>query len=109
MIVEKKVEIYKTDFGIEPFSVWFNSLDNYIASRILDRIERLKDGNLGDWKSLRGGLFELRMHFGAGYRVYFSIQNGEVIILLCGGRKSQQQKDINQARRYLFDYKRRFL
>ncbi len=105
----KKVRIYKTDLGVKPLSVWIESLDTSIATRIYDRIERLAQGNLGDYKSLGGGLYEFRLHFGSGYRMYYFEVNGEVIVLLCGGNKAKQRKDISNARKYMVDYRRRYL
>lgn len=66
--------------------------------RIRKRILRIEDGNLGDYKSLGDGVFELRFFFGAGYRVYFGIIGETVVLLLCGGDKSTQNKDIKKAK-----------
>ncbi len=84
MITERKVKLYKTDRGIKPLSVWIETLDPSDAKRIYDRIERLRKGNPGDCKSLGGGLYELRLRFGPGYRLYYFEVKGKVIILLCG-------------------------
>ena len=67
------------------------------AARIVARIRRMEQGNLGDSKSLRGGLMEMRIDYGPGYRVYFLRQGTAIVILLCGGDKRTQQKDIRRA------------
>ena len=71
------------------------------------RLERLRLGSFGDARSLGKGLFELRVDFGPGYRVYFVVEGKSVVVLFCGGDKSTQQKDIRRAREYLADYRRR--
>lgn len=81
------------------FSKWLSKLrDRKAIARILVRIESLRQGNTGDSKSLGSGLHELRIHFGPGYRVYFTRKAGLVVLLLCGGDKSSQSKDIARAR-----------
>lgn len=81
------------------FSEWLRNLkDKRARGRIADRIDRLEDGNPGKSRSVGEGVVELKIDFGPGYRVYY-IQRGEVlIILLCGGDKSTQQKDIQRAK-----------
>ncbi|MBQ0798296.1 MAG: type II toxin-antitoxin system RelE/ParE family toxin [Porticoccaceae bacterium] len=69
------------------------------------RIESLRQGNSGDSKSLGTGLHELRIHFGPGYRIYYTRKSGLVILLLCGGEKSSQSKDIAHARKILAELK----
>lgn len=81
-----------------PFSDWLSSLDRQIKARVLTRIDRVRRGNFGDTKSVGEGVFELRLNFGPGYRVYFGRQGETVIILLCGGRKDSQTKDIERAK-----------
>jgi putative addiction module killer protein len=81
------------------FAKWLLKLrDRKAIAKLLVRIESLKQGNLGDSKSLGSGLHELRVHFGPGYRVYFTRKSGLLVILLCGGDKSSQSKDIVKAR-----------
>jgi len=81
------------------FSKWLSKLrDRKAIARILVRIESLRQGNTGDSKSLGSGLHELRIHFGPGYRIYFTRKAGLVVLLLCGGDKSSQSKDIARAR-----------
>jgi putative addiction module killer protein len=77
---------------------WFNSLqDKQVKTRILVRIDRLQDGNAGDVAPVGEGVSELRLHFGSGWRVYYTERNGQIIILLAGGNKSTQTKDIKLA------------
>ena len=84
------------------FDKWLAGLrDAKGKARILARLESVRLGNLGDSKSLGGGLHELRVHAGPGYRVYFIQRREVLIVLLCGGDKSSQQRDITRARRLL--------
>lgn len=77
---------------------WFASLqDKQVKARILLRIDRLQDGNAGDAAPVGEGVSELRLHFGSGWRVYYTERNGQIIILLAGGNKSSQAKDIKLA------------
>jgi len=87
-------KIYTT----EVFDLWFGSLrDSLTRRRIQARIDRVEDGNLGDHKSLGEGVFELRIHHGPGYRVYFAQRGEAIVILLAGGDKSSQARDIQIA------------
>lgn len=90
------IEIRKTDV----FAEWLDSLRDIRArARILVRIERLAAGNPGDVKSVAEGVAEMRIDYGPGYRVYFIKRGNELIILLAGGDKSTQDKDIKSALR----------
>lgn len=101
----KTVIVYQDQSGREPFADWLNGLrDASTRRRILRRLLRLEQGNFGDFKYLGEGLGELRFFFGAGYRVYFGEDGDTVVILLCGGDKSSQRKDIRRARRYWQEY-----
>lgn len=80
------------------FNQWLASLrDREARSRILVRIRRLTLGNPGQSRSLKGGISELKIDAGPGYRVYYTIRNGSLILLLCGGDKSSQDNDIQLA------------
>ena len=81
-----------------PFDKWFDKLDASLQARIDVRLDRVRLGNFGDRKSLEGGIFELRFQFGAGYRVYFGLSGNQIVILLVGGSKKTQKKDIKTAR-----------
>lgn len=83
--------------GHSPFADWFNSLDAVTAARVDRYIRRLETGNFGAAKSLREGVFELRLDFGPGYRVYYGCEGRTLIILLGGGSKRRQSADIAAA------------
>ncbi|HHF4118337.1 type II toxin-antitoxin system RelE/ParE family toxin [Haemophilus influenzae] len=81
------------------FDSWLSKLKNLrTKAKINARIKRLQFGNFGDIKSVNDGIFELRIDEGQGYRIYLKNQNGVLVILLCGGDKSTQEKDIKQAK-----------
>lgn len=87
-------EIRKTD----RFAKWVDSLGDIQAkARVLVRIERLASGNAGDVKPVGGGVSEMRIDYGPGYRIYFIQRGSELIILLAGGDKSNQSRDIKAA------------
>lgn len=80
------------------FLAWLMGLrDVQARARIAKRIDRLAQGNFGDAKSVGGGVSELRFDFGPGYRVYYTMRGKVVVILLCGGDKGSQQRDIERA------------
>ena len=104
----RTVRTYVTPDGREPYREWLRSLkDKKVRSIIRQRMARLRRGNLGDHRRLTGDLYELRIHYGTGYRVYFGDLGGIVVILLCGGTKETQQRDIQQAKTYWSNAKRR--
>lgn len=81
------------------FSDWLARLPNKKGqARILDRIRSARDGNFGDCKALGGGVSEMRVHFGPGYRVYFAREGERIYLLLLGGDKSGQKRDIQRAK-----------
>ena len=84
------------------FAKWLTNLrDVKGKARVLARLESCRLGNLGDCKSIGGGVKELRIHAGPGYRVYFVQRRKIILLLLCGGRKSSQSRDIEKAQRLL--------
>ena len=91
-----KIEEY-TESGHSPFADWFNSLDPVTAARVDKYIRRLEAGNFGAAKALNEGIFELRLDFGPGYRVYYGRDGKAIIILLGGGSKRRQAADITAA------------
>lgn len=96
---------YLTEKGKEPYSEWINSFkDKTIKARISKRILSIGDGNFGDHKYLSDGVYELRCHFGSGYRIYYGKDGDKIILLLCGGDKSTQVKDVIKAKEYWQDY-----
>lgn len=101
----KKLKIYDTSDGKRPYSDWLYGLrDVATVARIRARIDRVEEGNLGNYKPLGVGLYELKFDFGAGYRVYFAIDGDEIILLLMGGDKGSQRRDIEKARQFWTDY-----
>ena len=86
-----------TEHGRSPFAEWFNALDAVTAARVDRYLRRLEVGNFGAAKPLREGVFELRMDFGPGYRVYYGREGRTIIILLGGGSKRRQDTDIAAA------------
>jgi len=101
----KRVLFHQLPNGKEPFVDWLNAMkDAKSRRRVLQRLSRLESGNFGDCKPLKDGICELRLHFGSGYRVYYAEQGDTVVILLCGGDKSTQSKDIAKAKEYWKSY-----
>lgn len=89
----------------QTFQKWISALkDRDGRARIVDRIKRLANGNFGDARSVGGGVEELRMHFGPGYRVYFLRKGNRIIVLLSGGDKSTQAQDIKRAKALAEDW-----
>lgn len=100
-IPPKVLKVYATEDGREPYTEWLESLKDYVTrSKIIRRIERLKQGNYGDCKSVGSGVRELRFFFGSGYRVYIGESANDLVILLCGGDKDSQDRDIEKAKEY---------
>jgi len=88
---------YEIRQGFE-FSKWFEKVkDRSVKIKLLARLARIENGNFGDHKNISQNLFELRFNFGPGYRIYYTIQNDVVVLLLAGGDKSSQKKDIKKA------------
>lgn len=101
----KTVIVYHDQSGSEPFSDWLNRLrDPITRRRILKRLMRLEHGHYGDFKQIGSGVNELRFFFGAGYRVYFGEDGNTIVVLLCGGDKDSQSRDIRRARAYWQEY-----
>ncbi len=104
---KKEIIFYQTETGKKPFYNWLSSLDKKTKERILVRLDRLQDGNLGNFRYLDNDLYELKLHFGSGYRIYFGNYKDIIVLILCGGDKSSQTQDIKKANRYFDDYKER--
>jgi putative addiction module killer protein len=99
---------YRTVEGRFPYREWVQSIaDKTTRAAVLARVDRLAFGGFGDWKSVGGGVCELRIHIGSGHRVYFGREGTAVVILLCGGEKRSQAADIKQAQKYWKDYEKR--
>ena len=97
----KKIEIF--EYGDNaPLKKWIDSIDNSLRRRIINRINQIEEeGHFGDFKVIDNEIKELRFKFSLGYRIYFHETNNVIILLLCGGNKSTQSKDIKKAKEYL--------
>jgi|SRR5688572_1902410 len=103
-----ELRYYQTAAGVSPFTRWLQSLSDARArAKIQARLARVTVGNLGDARSVGNGVMELRIDWGPGYRVYFVRFHNMLVLLLCGGDKRTQQKDIERAKAYFEDYKTR--
>ena len=80
------------------FQDWLDALSDKRAQiRIVARLRQAEGGNLGDWGAIRGGLSEMRVHFAPGYRLYFTRRGRVLVVVLCGGKKATQARDIKRA------------
>ena len=101
----KQVVVFADRTGKEPFTDWLEGLrDPTARRRLLSRLRRVEQGNYGDCRALRDGIYELRFTFGPGYRVYFGQDGNTIVVLLCGGDKSTQTQDIERAKAYWQEY-----
>ena len=91
------IEKYELPNGTSPYDEWFDALSIDYQARIDARLDRVSLGNFGDCKSVHGGVYELRFSFGPGFRIYFGKYLNSIVLLLCGGDKSTQKKDIKTA------------
>ncbi len=101
------VREYNDRNGQSPYAAWFNRLAAQAAAKITTALTRLATGNFSNVKGVGAGVFECRIDFGPGYRVYFGKDGERLVILLGGGTKKRQQQDINAAHANWHDYKRR--
>jgi putative addiction module killer protein len=102
-----ELRYYLTPDGRSPFENWFSSLDPAAAAKVTVAVARLEQGNLSNVKGVRRGVLEYRINFGPGYRVYFGLDGEVLVILLTGGTKKRQQRDIAAAIEMWADYRRR--
>jgi len=100
---------YLDQINHSPFARWFDDLDGQAAARVGIALGRMEGGNLSNTKSVGEGVNEYRIDFGPGYRIYFGRDGMTVVILLGGGTKKRQQRDIAEAKERWADYKRRKL
>jgi putative addiction module killer protein len=99
---------YLTPEGRCPFQEWIESVrDRAVKHAVLARINRIRAGTLGDWRSVGKGVFELRVDLGPGYRIYFGREGKTAVVLLTAGEKRSQDADVNRAREYWRDYEAR--
>ncbi len=99
-----EVRRYVDERGVRPIEVWLSKLDKKTQTRIEARLDRIIDGNFGDHKLIAEGLYELRFFFGPGYRIYYAVVEERIILLLAGGDKKSQAKDIKIAKMMWNDY-----
>jgi putative addiction module killer protein len=100
-----EIKEYVTAQGHNLFRRWVDRLDKTVQERVYARIRRMAAGNFGKGRHLGGGMHEAIFDFGPGYRAYYGCHEGKMILLLCGGDKSNQAKDIQLAAAYWLDYK----
>ena len=101
----KEIKFYRLPNGKEPVKDWLLGLDKSLRVKVIRRIERIYDDNFGDFKQIESNLYELRFTLGKGYRIYYTIQNDVLVLLLNAGDKSKQSKDIELAKTYLKNIK----
>ena len=102
-----KIIIYSTSTGKEPYSDWEDGLDIATQTIIKNRLDRVTLGNFGNAKMIKGGegIWELSIDYGPGYRIYFGKKSTTIVILLTGGNKRDQKRDIAKAKQYWLEYK----
>ena len=106
LVTPKEVVAFRAKDGQVPFEVWLDDLDDKRAvARVLARLARVRQGNLGDCKSIGEGVSELRVDYGPRYRVYFGQRGQTLVVLLCGGDKRTQDRDIRLAKQYWQEFK----
>lgn len=97
------IEYYETDTGKCPYLEWEGGLTMELRAQIHKRLNRVRLGNFGDIDHIGGNIFELRIHSGAGYRIYYAKKGNKIVILLCAGSKRSQSRDIEKAKKYWQD------
>ena len=103
-----QVLTYVDDEGCKPYADWLAKLaDRHARARVLVRVSRMVAGNFGDCKHVSDGVWELRIDWGPGYRVYYAQSGNHLVLLLTGGDKRKQQADIDAAVGYWNDWKRK--
>ncbi len=102
-----EIRQYVDRFGRNQFEKWFDNLDHNTQARVVVSLDRLERGNFSAAKGEGEGIFELRLDFGPGYRIYFGKDGEKLVILLGGGSKKRQQADIERARALWLEYKAR--
>lgn len=100
----KQIKVLKVN-NKQPFYEWYNSLDKTVQIRVTKRLSNLQCGSYGDFKIIDKDIKELRLAFNSGYRIYFHETGKTIIIILCAGDKSSQNRDIKKAKEYLKNYK----
>ena len=93
--------------GRSPYAAWFDSLNAQVAAKVATALTRISLGNFSNVEGVGSGVFEYKLDFGPGYRIYFGKDGQALVILLGGGSKKRQRRDINTALANWQDYKRR--
>ena len=106
LVTPKEIVVFRAKDGQVPFEDWLDDLnDKRAVARVLARLARVRQGNLGDCKPVGEGVAELRVDCGPGYRVYFGQKGQTLVVLLCGGDKRTQERDIRLAKQYWHEFK----
>ena len=104
---KRQVKHYVAEGGRDLFAQWVDGLKDVQGRAVIrKRIDRVYEGNFGDHSYVGQGVWEIRIHYGPGYRVYYGEDVPIIVLLLCGGDKSTQKKDIQNAREFWADYRR---
>jgi putative addiction module killer protein len=98
---------YVDPSGNRPFANWFETLNPVAAAKVTKALTRMEQGNFSNVESVGSGVAEYKINFGPGYRIYFSKDGNRLVILLLGGTKKRQDRDISLAQAHWADYKRR--
>ena len=101
------VREYLDGNGQSPFAIWFGALNREAAAKVTAALVRIRQGSLSNTKGVGSGVFEFRIDFGPGYRIYFGKDGEQLVILVGGGTKKRQQQDITLAQERWQDYKQR--
>ncbi len=106
--VPRSIFIYAHFDGSEPYSEWRSSIDDFrVRAAIERRMNRVGVGLFGDHQNVGDGVWEIRIHYGAGYRIYYGVLSANSLVILIGGSKRGQEDDIKKAKRYFQDFKQR--
>jgi len=106
-VIPRELVEYETENGKCPFTEWLDGLKDVVARAIVrKRLNRIRMGNFGNTRSVGEGIFELKIDFGPGYRIYYGLDGDLLVVLLCGGDKGSQARDIQKASEYWQDYRR---
>lgn len=98
---------YEDESGRRPFERWFDKLNATAAAKVTTALARIEQGNFSNVEGAGGGIYEYKINFGPGYRIYFGKDGATLVILLAGGVKKRQQADIEKAKALWSEYKRR--
>lgn len=102
-----EIREYTNPDGHSPFADWFDDLNALAAAKVTTALVRVEQGNFSNAKSVGASVLEYRVNFGPGYRIYFGRDGDQLVILLAGGTKKRQQRDIEEAKALWDDYKQR--